>query len=332
MACKLQVYINKVTPAQAAALSVGASIHDTRGNWDGTVYEQALLGTDSAGQPQGTLGIRWNRILPAAQCTSYFNYDDAVIDWFTSAAAVQLLSISPSSWPHTQATLVTVTGTGFLPTSVIRVDDISNLPTTYVNATTLTYSYPANGLVSPASHFAFIRTPGLADSNILPYTVTEQGKFFAPAVPWTVTPQNNGPITAGSEFGNLGAGKHLIGVYFYKHANDTATSHKVTVWQTPAFTQVSQVTSSGETASGWQYVALPAQIAFPINAGGGSGPFLRVGVYYSTAWYASVGPSVVPDTTVTPYSLSSVGVYAFGDAQPTNLVPGFYYMVDVKVD
>lgn len=67
-----------MTPAQAAALAVTAPVTDTRAGVAGAVYEQRRQTlADSAGFPQGIIGIRWSTGL-----LSYFNYDDPVIAWF----------------------------------------------------------------------------------------------------------------------------------------------------------------------------------------------------------------------------------------------------------
>ena len=68
-----------MTPAQAAAKTVASAITDPRAGISGTVYEQARLTlADSAGFPQGTIGILWSN-----GRLSYLNYDDPVITWFT---------------------------------------------------------------------------------------------------------------------------------------------------------------------------------------------------------------------------------------------------------
>ncbi|HEX8762305.1 MAG TPA: hypothetical protein VF733_00940, partial [Candidatus Saccharimonadales bacterium] len=109
-----------MTSAQAAALAKGAIVHDTRANVDGAVYEQALLGYDSTGEPQGTIGIRWTQLPPSAQCTSYFNYDDNVIDWFTAGSAGTVVASDAfESYPENSAILAPWTSSG--PTRVYRV-------------------------------------------------------------------------------------------------------------------------------------------------------------------------------------------------------------------
>jgi len=166
-----------------------------------------------------------------------------------------------------------------------------------------------------------------AYANVVVPANRTAGVFWAPAsMPPGATegPQNNGPITVATQFTCHTSGKTLLGAYFYKDPTDTASTHKVTVYKDSDLSVLGTVTSSGESASGWQHVTFTPPIPLAANVA------IRVAAYFSTPIYPSVGSGQVPDTTKGDYFLSGTGYYAMGDAPPSQAIGGYYYLIDIS--
>jgi len=117
---------------------------------------------------------------------------------------------------------------------------------------------------------------------------------FAQGAPTGSTAFDNGsPIELGVKLrvDQLGT---VEGVWFYKAALDTSPWHPVRLWLYPAGTLLGSADSSGESASGWQYVPLAA----PVDVA----PGVTYVASFTTRWYAATpsyfGTAVVgPDLT-----------------------------------
>jgi trimeric autotransporter adhesin len=117
-----------------------------------------------------------------------------------------ITSIAPTSVPAGSAAItLTVTGSGFLSTSVVQVNGASS-PTTYVSATELTAAIPATDLVtgtmlqisvSNGSTSTTGSTPSLEVDNPVPViTGSSPSGFLSNAAPTTVTVTGSGFVPA----------------------------------------------------------------------------------------------------------------------------------------
>jgi hypothetical protein len=156
--------------------------------------------------------------------------------------------------------------------------------------------------------------------------------------PTTVTPAVAAdPDTASVEVGvRLSASRDgtITAIRFYKGAGNTG-SHVVHLW-TASGALLASATATGETASGWQTVPLPAPVAVTAGTGYVASYRAPVGRYsvdegYFTGSARTSGPLTAPATSAT----SGNGVYSYSAASatappfPSSTYDGSNYWVDV---
>lgn len=109
-------------------------------------------------------------------------------------------------------------------------------------------------------------------------------------VPPTVGVGAGSAYVIGTDFKATIPGK-ITAIRFWKNSSDTTSSRPVAIWTADGSTNLLQVTSSGETASGWQQVNLPSPLTLTPNT------HYVVSVLYPAGWVMS-GPMVAVTTGV----------------------------------
>jgi hypothetical protein len=92
-----------------------------------------------------------------------------------------------------------------------------------------------------------------------------------------------GTFELGTKFFSHSNG-YIPGMRFYKDARDTSTSHTVTLWDGSG-NILQQVTTSGETASGWQTATFSPAVPIAANTAYTVSYYSTIGVLYADNWY-----------------------------------------------
>ena len=114
------------------------------------------------------------------------------VDFYQSPQTGQVptvTSVTPSTLTGFNAAVITIQGTGFLPTAVVTLDAYLPLATTYVSASELTATVPASEMTNTATHQIYVSNLGGQAS--LPFAVLIQNAVIS------VTPANS-PVSFGS--------------------------------------------------------------------------------------------------------------------------------------
>jgi hypothetical protein len=152
--------------------------------------------------------------------------------------------------------------------------------------------------------------------------------LFEQGIPATVDVNDPGPVVLGVRFNSSVAG-HIAGIRFYKAATNIGT-HVVGLWDASGLV-LAETTATGETASGWQEVLFPTQVA--INAG-----TTYVAGYLAPKGHYSVTANGFEKATASgaltaPANSANVanGVYAYSSTLtfPTSSFNASNYWVDV---
>ena len=148
------------------------------------------------------------------------------------------------------------------------------------------------------------------------------------STPSTVTVNDNSAVELGVRFRSSTTG-YITGLRFYKGSSNTGT-HTGSLW-TNTGAQLSAVTYSAETVSGWQTATLPAPVPVTANT-------TYVASYHTNAgFYSANSPggftsavSRGPLTALANGTDGSNGVYLYGGGGfPTNTFQSSNYWVDV---
>ena len=134
-----------------------------------------------------------------------------------------------------------------------------------------------------------------------------------------------GVSTIGIRFSSVLAG-NVLGVRFYKGATNTGT-HIGTLWSDSG-SNLAQITFTGETASGWQYMAFTTPYAIT------PGVFYRVSVLFPANFnYTSGLPGLVGQIFGNPLSTyDSYYVAGASNTFPNTDNPSDQYFVDLVLD
>jgi hypothetical protein len=116
------------------------------------------------------------------------------------------------------------------------------------------------------------------------------------------------------------------GVWFYKYAGNTGT-HQGTLWDDSDQSLITTVTFSGETASGWQYMAFPTNPlldVFPAT--------YTVSYTCPNGHYAATAGGFTPDITAGPIT-GFIGHFKnpLPEAYPTDEFGQGNYWVDIQL-
>ncbi|WP_406023673.1 DUF4082 domain-containing protein [Nocardioides sp. NBC_00850] len=158
----------------------------------------------------------------------------------------------------------------------------------------------------------------------VPAVVTEVSLFTG------VTPQNAStldlmPIEVGTAFSTSVAGT-VTAIRFYKGSGNTGT-HTGSLWNS-AGTRITQVTFTGETATGWQTATLPTPVALT------PGATYVVSYYAPNGRYASTPAALTQSRTVGPLTApgGANGRYRYGSGGglPNRSWNSTNYFVDVR--
>ncbi|MCU1257600.1 MAG: cell surface receptor domain protein [Bryobacterales bacterium] len=232
---------------------------------------------------------------------------------FTITAPVfSLTTISPNSAAAGDpAVTITATGTGFTSGSVVQFNG-SALPTTFVSATQLTATIPANLLATAGTATVTVVNPNAPPSNALTFTIRPR------SVPLTITSLSPNSATAGSATLTL----TVNGTGF---ANDAAVLWNSTSLVT-TFVSASQLT----VAVPANLLAQPGSASVSVASGGATSNTTNFTVALPPApsitltGPATIGPAQQPPITFTlgsayPLPLTGTVTLTF---TPDALVPG----------
>ncbi|BCH27589.1 DUF4082 domain-containing protein [Mesorhizobium sp. L-8-3] len=215
-----------------------------------------------------------------------------------------------------------ITGVGNATNGTVAFDSNSNI---------VTFT-PTAGYTGPASFtYSISDGAGGASSAMVNMTVnppeTTQSLFSPNGTPTTVTVNDSGGVELGMKFQADVAG-WITGFKFYKGPQNTGP-HEAHLW-TSTGTLIASATFTNETASGWQSVTLPQEVAIQANT-------TYVVSYHSNGFY-SASPGFF-DTEFSNGNLTALssgssggnGVYAYGASGlfPTNTYNATNYYVDV---
>ena len=153
--------------------------------------------------------------------------------------------------------------------------------------------------------------------------------LFGAAVPATAASGDSSLIEVGTKF-RVTQPCALTSIRFYKGPGNTGT-HVGTLW-TASGQQLAQVTFTGESAGGWQSIALPAAVTLTVGTTYVVSYLAPVGQYSVNGGFFNAGPftngPIVGNANVAG---DPNGVFAYGGGFPTGSFNGSNYWVDVIV-
>ncbi|MFE3779757.1 DUF4082 domain-containing protein [Amycolatopsis sp. NPDC059090] len=147
-------------------------------------------------------------------------------------------------------------------------------------------------------------------------------------VPGTTSTADNGPVEVGVKFRASSDG-YVRGIKFYKGANNTGT-HTGSLWTTGG-QLLGTGTFVGETANGWQTLALPTSVAVTAGTTYIASYYAPTGHYASdVSYFAGKSASLDPLTALQSGSDGPNGVFRFGSTGfPNQSYQDTNYWVDV---
>jgi hypothetical protein len=146
-------------------------------------------------------------------------------------------------------------------------------------------------------------------------------------VPTTPSQADNSAVEVGTQFTTSTSG-YVTALRFYKGAASTGT-HVGHLW-TAAGSQLASATFTGESASGWQQVTLPAPVAVSAGSVYVASYYAPAGGYAVNANYFSAARSSPPLTAPASTPSAPNGVYRYGASGfPTSTFNATNYWVDV---
>lgn len=157
---------------------------------------------------------------------------------------------------------------GRVPLNVTCTDSSSNVPTawawTFGDTGTSSVQNPTRNYVSAGTYTVALSASNAFGNNTLtrPAYVKVSQTLFTNQVPANANATDGVPYELGMKFKSTTAG-NILAIRYYKAASDTGT-HVGRIWSATG-TQLTSVTFTGETASGWQEQVLPAPLAILAN-------------------------------------------------------------------
>lgn len=148
-------------------------------------------------------------------------------------------------------------------------------------------------------------------------------------VPAIVLVNESNPIEVGVRFRTSVPGQ-LSAIRFYKGGAQNAGPHAVSLWG-PDGTLLGTATTAGESARGWQNVALPTPVPLQVDTTYTASYFAGSGYYSLTSAYFNSGAHTSGPLTALANSGAGNGVYRYAatSGYPTGSYNGGNYWVDV---
>jgi hypothetical protein len=192
-------------------------------------------------------------------------------------------------------------------------------------AASTVHTATVSGATDPSGNTmsAFSWSFSTAAANACPCTIWPDS-----AVPAVTNVNDTSAVELGVRFRTSTAG-YITGLRFYKGSGNTGT-HTGSLW-TNTGSRLAGLTFTGETASGWQTVSLPAPVQVAANTTYVASYHTDVGSYSATnSGFASSGVSRGPLTALADGANGPNGVYLYGGGGfPTNTFQSTNYWVDV---
>lgn len=263
---------------------------------------------------------------------------DAANNTSTDTLSVTYTPPTSDTTPPTISTRVPASGaTGVAPTSAVTVTFNEALDPATVSSTTFELRNASNALVAStvsyaAASFTATITPSAALAASSSYTVTVRGGTTDPRVKdvagnalaanssWSFTTgTGTSSIWSASQTPPAGSTDvdptsvelgtrfranvdgQITAIRFYKHAQNTGT-HIGNLW-TASGSLLSAATFSGETASGWQQVQLPAPISITANS------------WYVVSYHTNAGTYTGQDGMFASSGITNGPLYAARDGE-----------------
>ncbi|HET9647004.1 MAG TPA: DUF4082 domain-containing protein [Microlunatus sp.] len=152
--------------------------------------------------------------------------------------------------------------------------------------------------------------------------------WSASTTPQTSSTADSSAVELGVKFTSSQDG-FITGIRFYKGSGNTGT-HVGTLWSSTG-TSLASATFTGETASGWQSVTLPAPVQVNANTTYVASYFAPAGHYANNSnYFGSAGTTNGPLTAVSNGAGGGNGVYRYGASGfPSSSYNATNYWVDV---
>jgi hypothetical protein len=277
--------------------AVGNGRYRYGGGFPTSTWQQTNYFVDVLFSPQALSPVKVSTVSPAAGATGVSR----------TAAVTATLSRAPDSGTPTLA----LTG----PSGAIAgtsTYDASSLRVTFTPGATMPGNATINAVVTLAGS-----TPTNGSWSFTTTTATSAVSLWSAGVtPSVASFDDPDAVQVGTRFKATVAGA-ITAIRFYKGAANTGT-HTVYLWDSSG-NKLASAASSGESASGWQTVAL----ATPVT--------LTVGATYTASYYTTSGGYAVTSgllgSTVTNGPLSTVtpgGAYVYGTTAPTGTSTAWY--------
>jgi hypothetical protein len=277
--------------------AVGNGRYRYGGGFPTSTWQQTNYFVDVLFSPQALSPVKVSTVSPAAGATGVSR----------TAAVTATLSRAPDSGTPTLA----LTG----PSGAIAgtsTYDASSLRVTFTPGATMPGNATINAVVTLAGS-----TPANGSWSFTTTAATSAVSLWSVGVtPSVASFDDPDAVQVGTRFKATVAGA-ITAIRFYKGAANTGT-HTVYLWDSSG-NKLASAASSGESASGWQTVAL----ATPVT--------LTVGATYTASYYTTSGGYAVTSgllgSTVTNGPLSTVtpgGAYVYGTTAPTGTSTAWY--------
>ncbi|MDH6237584.1 DUF4082 domain-containing protein [Cryobacterium sp. CG_9.6] len=212
--------------------------------------------------------------------------------------------------------------------------------TTYTAGTNTTTFTPSAALTNATSYTATVSgATNTAGQAMSPYSWTFTTAaatvpptcpctvFASTSTPTTITANDSSAVVLGMKFRSDVAGT-VTGIRFYKGSKNTGT-HTGTLWSATG-TQLSTVTFTGETASGWQQATLATPVAINANTTYVVSYYAPNGFYSADSNYFTSAADSPPLHGLASGTDGPNGLYRYGTGGfPTSSYQNSNYWVDV---
>lgn len=322
----------------------GANLNTSVANGNGTISLQATVpAADLTSVGTATVKVDTPSAIPSLSNALTVNITNP---------APTLTSISPSAGPINTAVILTLTGTGFTPNSMVAYNG-TTVPVAYVSSTSLTATLPASRLPGSGSVTVTTPAPGGGSSASLTFTgyiaIANNGMVYSPtngllyiSVPSSAgPPYGNSVVPVDPVTGGLGAPIFVgsepdklaltsDGKYLWVSLDGAYAVRKVDLTANTAGLQFTLMNSVGASFSALALAALPGASDSVVVSLEGSGYGSYVNIYdsgtpranagVSTA-YESYGYGILADATPDEIYVAGPGAYTTYSYDGSGLTP-----------
>lgn len=231
-------------------------------------------------------------------------------------AAPTLTAIAPNSGPIAGGTVVTVTGTGFTPSTTLTLGGVAATSVTVVNSTTLTGVTPAH---------AQANVDVVVDNGVASATLLAAFSYGSPPATLTGITPASGPLTGGTSV--TISGTNLGGVTSVTIGAVAATS--VTVVNATTVTATTPAYASGSLIKdvvvngGAGSAMLPAGFTYQVTSPTLTGIAPNTGSTAGGTPITVSGTGFTPSTTLTIGGVAGVSVAVFNSTTLVALTPAY---------